>query len=120
MQSEDNNFINFIHWILNEGILKQEAIDMALEDIDGVEGVIKDNLYVSGYELIGHYISDHLDFQKIKHIFSIGKDMFKIDSATRYYFIEAIIQDNKFTIDQKNILINLSPDDYKQYLCRHR
>ena len=116
MKLETKAFIEFVEYLTAENILADYEVIEALSFVDGMEGVISDDLPILGYKGLGFYINRKLSFDSLKKFVSQNIEMLKQHSGERYFFVHSLLDSPKFSETERISLIDLMPKVYRSFL----
>ncbi|WP_108097474.1 hypothetical protein [Pseudomonas sp. GV071] len=118
MHSSAKVFAGFVGWLLSLRLLSEGKLLEILEEFDGVQGVVKSNLYISAYEEIARYLAHLRSLEEMICFVESNSEVLSELPAEQYYFIEAVV--DVYAVNGLNVsrLINVSPDKYREYLIK--
>ena len=118
MYSSAKVFSGFVSWLLSLRFFSEEQLLEILEEFDGVQGVIKNNLYISAYEEVARYFARLQSLEEMICFFEANSEVLSELPKEQYYFVEAVV--DVYSANGLNVarLIGVSPDRYKEYLIK--
>ncbi|WDH24458.1 hypothetical protein [Pseudomonas chlororaphis] len=118
MHSSAKVFAGFVNWLLSLCLVSEEKLLEILEEFDGVQGVIENNLYISAYEEIARYLAHLRSFEEMIFFIESNSEILSELPGEQYYFVEAVV--DAYSAGGQNVarLIDASPKRYREYLIK--
>ena len=118
MHSGAKVFAGFVSWLLSLRFFSEEQLFEMLEEFEGVQGVIRDNLYISAYEEVARYLARLQPLEEMICFVEANSEMLSELPREQYYFVEALV--DAYSVNGLNVarLIGVSPVRYKEYLSK--
>lgn len=118
MHSSAKVFTSFVSWLLSLRMFSEEQLLQILEEFDGVEGVVENNLYISAYEEIARYLAQFKSLEELVCFVELNRDFLSEMPGEQYYFVESMV--DVYSARGLNVsgLINVSPERYRKYLIK--
>ncbi|MBD9679975.1 hypothetical protein IB274_24930 [Pseudomonas sp. PDM18] len=118
MLSSTEAFLKFISWILSLQLFSSEQLVEILQEFNGVEGVVNDELYISAYEELARYVSHKVSIDEMADLLRASVNELSSMPGEQYYFVEAVV--DEYSAEHLNVtqLIDSSPERYRKYLSR--
>lgn len=98
--------------------MSEPEIDQCLEEIGGVEGTLRDDMYVSAYETIARHMVDRLDLIQIIDFIESNRDLLCQDDAQQYFFFWAMMDSLAAEKGNFTAVIQAAPEAYKEHLTK--
>ncbi|WP_210558775.1 MULTISPECIES: hypothetical protein [unclassified Pseudomonas] len=112
----DECFKLFIQWLISLPFFSVGALERALEEFGGVDGVIENSYYISAYEYLGCALVQENSFELILEFFRDYESELSQNPECLYYFIESMVDHSVVRGDDPAKLISTAPDSYKAFL----
>jgi len=116
MKLETKEFIKFVEYLTTKNILEDYEVIEALSFVDGMEGVISEDLSILGYKGLGFYINKKLSFDSLKEFVSQNIEMLKQHPGERYFFVHSLVDSPKFSETERISLMDSMPKIYRSFL----
>ena len=118
MKRSPKAFVWFTNKLQELGYLNELEIEKALSSLAGVKGVVSDEFYISGYEELGWFLSNKLSLIQLKTFALENRDLLSDDRGDRYFFVQALVDQPKFTFSDRIDLIESMPERLQIFLKR--
>ncbi|WP_421547636.1 hypothetical protein [Pseudomonas sp. QD4] len=118
MRSSPKVFAVFVSWLLSLRLFSEAQLCEILEEFDGVQGVVKSNLYISAYEEIARYLAHARSIEEMILFVELNSEMLSELPGEQYYFVEAIV--DVYSAGGLDVakLIDVSPERYRKYFIK--
>ncbi|QVM93094.1 hypothetical protein JYG34_08775 [Pseudomonas entomophila] len=118
MYSSAKVFAGFVSWLLSLRFFSEEKLLEMLEEFDGVQGVVRNDLYISAYEEVARYLARLQSLEEMIYFVEANGEMLSELPGEQYYFVEAVV--DLYSANGLNVagLIGVSPDRYKECLIK--
>lgn len=93
-------------------------LDGALQEFDGVEGVVANGYYISAWEAIGREMALRNSPEAIVLFFNDFESLLNSAPECMYYFVESIIGEALVQGAELEVLIGAAPNNYRKYLMK--
>ncbi|MBV6748669.1 hypothetical protein KV580_00050 [Pseudomonas chlororaphis] len=112
----DERFRKFALWLASLPFFSVGALEAALEELGGLNGVIENEYYISAYECLGCGLVQENSFEQVLKFLRAEGACLSESPEYLYYFVESIIDHSLIRGDEPEVLINAAPDGYKIFL----
>lgn len=112
----DERFRKFILWLASLPCFSVGALETALEDLGGLDGAIKNEYYISAYELLGRALVQEKSFEHVLNFFRAEEQCLSENPEHLYYFVESIIGHSLVWGGEPEVLISSAPVAYRAFL----
>ncbi|WP_084335683.1 hypothetical protein [Pseudomonas indica] len=116
MLSSADAFLGFIKWILSLHLFSEERLAEILEEFNGIQGVVENDLYISAYEEVARYMSRIMSSKEMVGFLKSNNDALSKLPREQYYFVEAVIDEYSAKKMDVSELVSSSPERYREYL----
>lgn len=118
MQSDIEGFNKFRAWLEAESIVSSDELVVFLDELDGIDEVIADGLFISAVEEIGRGIARTRSLDVVKDMLSKNAAYLSQKSEFLYFFVESVVDYRLAMGDSFDDLISSLPEVHKPYISK--
>ena len=113
-----NYFETFVQWLASSDILTLTDIEDCLADLDGIKGVLEEEMFIMAYEMLARLIIKSHESDFLQTLLTKYDSQLTTDVEQQYFFVEALIDQAEPEIQLITDLVALAPQPYISFLKR--
>ena len=115
---EAQTFLNFVEQLGQLTEISQAEIADAFRVHGGLSGVVKHGWYVLGYQQLGWLLAGKLSLDQLKSFGETNTELLLQDTEGLYFFVQALVEKEHLSLEERLKLIETMPKPYQPYLFR--
>lgn len=111
-------FIRFTTQLKDLTRLEARQIEEALKIHEGLLGVLRDEIFILGYEQLGWLVGRELSVKEIALFGTEHSSVLTQDEGAMYFFVQALMEKRDISNEERLDLIYVMPKQYQKYLMK--